>query len=305
MCENNIKFSVLGGDLRQLAIARKLSSLGFETAVWGLGVGTDEIGDAVRCDAWEDAVKKSKVWVLPLPASADGVYVNCPMCRAEESQRLRMSVLLDAADGQTMIMGGRFTPLFKSRADEKNIKLIDYFNSEELQIKNAIPTAEGAIAIAMNELPITLHGSRVAVVGYGRVGKTLSDMLVSLGAHVTVAARKSTDLAWADARKCSRLQIQVKNGQSSLTELGKDYDVVFNTVPCWIFDADVLKHFDTNTLFIDLASAPGGVDTKTASALGLKVIWALSLPGKCSPFTAGNIICDSILETLRRLEVIQ
>ena len=71
-----------------------------------------------------------------------------------------------------------------------------------------------------------------------------------------------------------------------------------------MFDERVLKNFSPNTLIIDLASAPGGVDTKTASELGLKVIWALSLPGKCSPFTAGNIICDSILETLNRLEVI-
>lgn len=304
MRDKNIKFAVLGGDLRQLAVSRRLASLGFETAVWGLGAGLDEIGDAVRCDVWEDAVKGSKVWILPLPASADGVYVNCPMCGAEEQKKLRMSALLDIADEGTLIMGGRFTPLFKSRADEKNIKLIDYFNSEDLQIKNAIPTAEGAIAIAMNELPITLHSARVAVVGYGRIGKTLSDMLVALGADVTVAARKSTDLAWADTRKCSQLRIQVKNGQSSLAELGKNYDVIFNTVPCWVFDENVLKNFNKNTLIIDLASAPGGVDTKTASALGLKVIWALSLPGKCSPFTAGNIICESILETLNRLEVI-
>ncbi len=304
MRDNNIKFAVLGGDLRQLAVSRRLAGLGFETAVWGIDVGADEIGDAVRCDVWEDAVKGSKVWILPLPASADGVYINCPMCRSEEPQKLRMSALLDACDEQTLLMGGRFTPLFKSKADEKNIKLIDYFNSEELQIKNAIPTAEGAIAIAMNELPITLHSSRVAVIGYGRVGKTLADMLVSLGAEVTVAARKSTDLAWADTRKCAQLRIQVKNGQSSLIELGRGYDVIFNTVPCWILDENVLKNFNKNTLIIDLASAPGGVNTKVASELGLKVIWALSLPGKCSPFTAGNIICDSILETLIRLEVI-
>ena len=88
MRENNIKFAVLGGDLRQLAVSRRLASLGFETAVWGLGVVADEIGDAVRCDTWEDAVKNSKVWILPLPASADGVYVNCSMCNSEEQKKL-------------------------------------------------------------------------------------------------------------------------------------------------------------------------------------------------------------------------
>lgn len=306
MADNNIKLTLLGGDLRQLAIARGLASQGVETAVWGLGLGAEEIGDAVRCASWTDAVKESRAIILPLPASSDGNHVNCPMASSSDSfVPLKLTKLLDSIPNNVPIIGGRFSPAFKSFADSKNFKIIDYFESEELQIKNAVPTAEGALAIAMNELPITIRGARVAVIGYGRVGKILAEILNSLGAHVTVAARKNMDLAWAYNYRCDTLKIEIRDGKSSLIKLGSGYDVIFNTVPYWLFDGNVLPHICKNTLIIDLASAPGGVDTRAASDCGVKVIWALSLPGKCSPFTAGEIICDSILNILSKEGILQ
>lgn len=305
MLDNNIKLALLGGDARQGAVARRLAGLGFETAVWGLCAGGDELGGAVRCDRWDDAVMGCRAVILPLPASADGVRVNCPMSDPESPPKLKLSRLLEALEPGTPILGGRFTPSFKSMADAAGHRVWDYFESEELQIKNAVPTAEGAISIAMNELPITLHGSHAAVIGYGRVGRTLAGMLCALGAHVTVAARKGVDLAWAENCGCRTLRIQVRDGVSSLSVLGEGYDVIFNTVPYWLFDGNVLPGICKSTLIIDLASAPGGVDSRVASECGVRVIWALSLPGKCSPYTAGNIICDTVLDILSREGVIQ
>lgn len=303
---DNIKLALLGGDLRQLSVARRLSGLGFETAVWGLGACEQEIGDAVRCAEWEDAVRGSRAIILPLPASADGVRVNCPMnTNSESSEQLKMMKLFDASDSDTLLIGGRFTPAFKSSAESRGYRAIDYFESEELQIKNAVPTAEGALAIAMNELPVTLHGARTAVIGYGRVGKVLADKLAALGARVTVAARKGTDLAIAYNRRFDTLRIEINNGQSTLMALGNGYDVIFNTVPYWLFDGSILRKLCKNTLIIDLASAPGGVDSKAAGECGVRVIWALSLPGKYSPFTAGDIICDSIIDILAQEGVLQ
>ena len=47
-------------------------------------------------------------------------------------------------------------------------------------------------------------------------------------------------------------------------------------------------------MIIDLASAPGGVDMDYAKQSRMNVIWALSLPGKVAPLTAGKIIKESI-----------
>ena len=61
-----------------------------------------------------------------------------------------------------------------------------------------------------------------------------------------------------------------------------------------IFTEDILRKFSDDTLFIDLASKPGGIDITSAQELGRKVIWALGLPGKTSPVTAGEIIAETI-----------
>ena len=65
-----------------------------------------------------------------------------------------------------------------------------------MAVLNAIPTAEGAIQIAMEEMPITLHGSNTLILGFGRIGKMLSSMLRGLGSNVYVEARKYSDIAW-------------------------------------------------------------------------------------------------------------
>lgn len=53
-----------------------------------------------------------------------------------------------------------------------------------MAVLNAIPTAEGAIQIAMEEMPVTIHGSKALVLGFGRVGKTLAKMLDGIGAKL-------------------------------------------------------------------------------------------------------------------------
>ena len=46
----------------------------------------------------------------------------------------------------------------------------DYFEREEFTVKNAVPTSEGAIAIAMREYPGTINGAKCLVAGFGRIG---------------------------------------------------------------------------------------------------------------------------------------
>ena len=76
------------------------------------------------------------------------------------------------------------------------------------------------------------------------------------------------------------------------------YDVVFNTVPSLVFDKRLLEKTPDDTLIIDLASRPGGVDMNTAKAMGKHVIWALSLPGKVAPVSAGKIIFSTVMKIL-------
>ena len=82
-------------------------------------------------------------------------------------------------------------------------------------------------------------------------------------------------------------------------EISKGYDVIFNTVPYWLFDAAFLNAVDKKTLLIDLASAPGGIDITEAKRLRSKVLWAASLPGKYAPESAGALICDCVRDIIK------
>lgn len=162
---------------------------------------------------------------------------------------------------------------------------------------NAIPTAEGAIEIAISETPVTIHGSKCLVLGYGKIGKILTKDLYGMGAITYAAARKYADLAMIEGHGYEPLQMSTLKGRIN------EFDIIFNTVPALILDDEVLSKVQKDALIIDLASKPGGVDFEAAKKYGLRVIWALSLPGKVAPITSGAIIKDTIMNIINELGV--
>lgn len=292
-----IKAALLGGDMRQSATARFLSECGFECSVWGIDPALN-IGGAERHDDWREALHGVSIVILPLPVSYDGVRVNCP---SVPEARLRLSVLLEAA-GNATIFGGRLPEHFRTTANEKGITVYDYFDSEELKIKNALPTAEGAVSIAMREMERTVNGCRAAVLGFGRVGGITASLLKSMGAHVTVAARRKSELAKVGMPGMRGLRIDSERPLCGMAELSCGYDLIINTVPARLMTAELLERMGGDVVIIDLASVPGGVDLDAAARLGLNVTWALSLPGKYAPISAGVIIGETILSYLENIE---
>ncbi len=287
---NDTKLALLGGDARQAFLASMLSERGFECAVWGMG--DSSIGRSVRCRDVKCALRSAGAVILPLPASADGSTVNCPL--GDPDEKVKLKYLLESTDAP--IFGGRFSETFLSLAAEKKHKVIDYFNSESMQIRNAVPTAEGAIAIAMQHLKKTVCDTRAAVVGYGRIGQMLAHLLLKMGARVTVAARNYRQLAQASSFGNETVRLVNGEGTGGLERLAEGYDVIFNTVPARLFDDEMLCLLSRDTLLIDLASVPGGVDFLAAKEKGINAVWALSLPGKYAPESAGRIIGETLLE---------
>ncbi|MCL2815990.1 MAG: dipicolinate synthase subunit DpsA, partial [Oscillospiraceae bacterium] len=189
-----------------------------------------------------------------------------------------------------IVIGGKFDPTIENLADkpEKKIKLVDYYEREDLAILNALPTAEGAVSIAMQELPSAISGCKVLVMGYGRIGKVLAHKLNGLHTEVYVSARKHEDFAWIEAFGHKSV------GYEEIDEYLEDFDVIFNTIPALMLDKDRLEKIKPDAVIIDLASNPGGVDFNAAKNLGKNVIWALSLPGKYAPATAGKTLAKII-----------
>lgn len=287
----NKEVSVIGGDLRQITLASLLQKDGYNVKVYGFDKNIIS-NKLERAKSMEEA-SKSPILILPIPASLDNVTINAPF----SGSAIHIDELVSNTNGEKIVFAGKPSVILKDWFLSKNIKLLDYFDREELMVKNAIPTAEGALEIAISETPKTIYNSKCLVLGYGRIGKILSKMLKDLGAQVTVSARKCADFAWIEANGYR----PVRTGAVE-DEIGT-YDIIFNTIPVVVLDREVLAKVHQETLVIDLASKPGGVDFQTAKDLGVKVIWALSLPGKVAPITSGEIIKDTIINMLQELEV--
>ena len=285
-------FAVIGGDLRQVHLAGLLAADGYNVFATGFDRDVEVSKDVIRLRSAEEAVHKSNYVVLPLPYSMDGTTVNAPFARAP----IPYEEIIGAAFPDMIITGGRFSEAAFDQAEKEGIRLVDYYKREELAILNTIPTAEGAIQIAMEELPITIHGAKCLVTGFGHVAKMLCYDLKALGAEVAACARKCADLAWIKAFGYTPI------GINSIADAIGTYDVVFNTVPAVLLTETVLSKLNKDCLVIDLASKPGGVDFETAGRKGIKTVWALSLPGKVAPITSGAIIRDTVLNIIAEEE---
>ncbi|MCQ2559512.1 MAG: hypothetical protein MJ157_02175 [Clostridia bacterium] len=165
---------------------------------------------------------------------------------------------------------------------------MEIFSSDFAAILNSVPSAEGAIALAMQETDVTIHNSRILICGLGRIGLTLARILRNMDAQVTVAVSNSSQ----KARAWSMGLEWVDFAHWDLT----GFDLIFNTVPALVLDASALEQ--CSGVIIDLASAPGGTDFAKASQLGIKAILAPGLPGKYAPRTAGRILAQIVPELL-------
>lgn len=168
--------SVIGGDLRQLTLAKLLKKEGYHIFLYGFDKNIDT--GELENDEDVDYALSSDIIILPVPVTFDGENINAPYSKKE----LSIDEFLDGISPSALVFGGQIKPDIAKALDDKSIKYYDYLNREELAIRNSIPTAEGAIKIAIEETPITIHGSKCLVLGYGRIGKILSKMLAGLGA---------------------------------------------------------------------------------------------------------------------------
>lgn len=273
--------SILGGDLRQVYLARLLSEDGWMVTTWGLEKGGGDGGAPL------DQALEGDILLLPMPVCRNGM-LHLPLTDTElEAERLWARLRYDQ-----LLLGGMTGDLSRRLMADYGLTLLDYYDREETQVANAVPTAEGALQLAMESTDRTLHGSRCLIIGYGRIGRLLADRLLALGAEVTVSARKYGDLAWIEAWGCRGVQTGALTGQLDR------FDLIFNTAPALILDGTRLRETREDCVIIDLASAPGGVDLEAAKRLSRQAIPAPGLPGKVAPRTVAAAIRDSVYHIL-------
>ena len=254
---------VAGGDRRQEYCAKHLSSH-YDTGLIGFPV--------------ESASGVYDCLILPcIPLDDEG---NVPAPSADAP--LDTAAVREMLSPEALVIAGRITQPLQEKF--QGYRLREYLSREEFQLSNAIPTAEGAVSIALSELPMTLSGSRVLILGMGRIGTALTGILCGFGAEVYAAVRSAKSAAKARISGAKPVCME---------DMGGEYQVVFNTVPSIVLKKPQLEKFPQNTLFIELASPPYGIDFAAAEITGHRVIKAPGLPGKTAPMTAGRIIANT------------
>jgi dipicolinate synthase subunit A len=203
-----------------------------------------------------------------------------------------IELLIKLAPGSVLIGGQSGNELYE-QAEKCGIKYINIMQDEAFAVQNAVPTAEGAVSLIISNTERVLRGMDIAITGFGRIGKVLSQMLYHLGANVHVFARNPIDRAWAMGFHVSDL--------CAIRDEIHSCGVLANTVPFRIIGKDTLDAMPKNSLLIELASYPYGFDAKLAEESGHRAIIAQALPAKMAPESAAEYMYEAVLRLVRNI----
>ncbi|UAL49211.1 dipicolinic acid synthetase subunit A [Sutcliffiella horikoshii] len=285
-----LHIAVIGGDARQLEVIRKLIELDAKLSLVGFDQLDHGFTGASKEQMNEVDFTTVNAIILPVPGTnlegqVDTIFSNEKIVLTEE-------IVKNTPDHCT-IYSGITNPYLNQLVASTNRKLVQLFDRDDVAIYNAIPTVEGTIMMVIQHTDITIHNSKVAVLGLGRVGMSVARTFAALGANVRVGARKSEHIARIFEMGVTPFHL------NELAENVADVDVCINTIPHLIVTSDVISKMPAHTLIIDLASKPGGTDFRYAEKRGIKALLAPGLPGIVAPKTAGQIVANVLAQLLK------
>ncbi len=286
-----IPIAMLGCDEREVGLAAALIDLGTDLRLVGFPRG-GLLKRALHFEDPKEAVKGAQAIIAPMSNTDAAGWITAGMGPRETA--INLVEVIPVIPSETPFLIGVAKPIIRGLATQYGLVLVEMAEIDEIAVLNSIPTAEGAILVAMENTAITIHNARCLVMGLGRCGTTLAQFLLGLGAKVTVASRSSQDLARSVALNCEPLSLADLKSRT-------DFQIIFNTIPAMVLPRSYLRLLDSKTLIVDIASGLGGTDFEGARELGIMAIHALSLPGKVAPQTAADILIKTIPHLLEKM----
>lgn len=282
----NYDFAFIGGDMRQIYMVNELISKGHSVIIYGLS--SDYLDNTCSlAPTLIEAVLSSKIIVLPIPITKDGIHII-----SNSQTTILLDELLNYITSEHSIYGGCLTESLLNTCVTYNIPYHDFMEQEEIILYNSIATAEGAIAEAITSSNINLHDSACLIMGYGRCGRTLAQKLKYLCKSTDVTARNKEQLAVAHSNLLGTVMLNVL--QDSIDK----YDFIFNTIPALVLTKDLIKKTKPSVIIIDISSNPGGVDFAYAKEINRHTNLYLGIPGKISPKSSGTFLNQHLLNHL-------
>lgn len=222
-------------------------------------------------------LRKAGVSITSEPSmDVDHVLLDVPSLSADGTLRCggQLEELLSQLPETVTVFGGNLGSVATAAT-------VDLLADPLYQAENAYITAECALQIAMARLTRTIRDCPVLIIGWGRIGKCLGQLLRLWGADVTFAARKSGDRAI-----CQALGYTAGDISYLVPQLDR-FRLIFNTVPSPMLSRQELQICREDCVMIELASK-NGLD-------GEDIIIARGLPGIHMPESSGQLIARTYL----------
>jgi dipicolinate synthase subunit A len=284
-----VQVVLAGGDARQLEVIRRLTELDAAVTITGFDRLDTPFTGVFKADWSPDILTEADALLLPAVGTDDEGIISAIFTDRE----LKVTdAHLAALPKKCKIYTGMATPFLKNLCEKHHLELVELFERDDVAIYNSIPTAEGAIMMAIQNTDITIHGSDCMVLGLGRTGLTLARTLQGLGAKIKAGVRREDSFARAFEMGFEPFYMP------DLARQAGNIDLLFNTIPTMIVTAQVIAQLPLRACIIDLASKPGGTDFRFAEKRGIKALLAPGLPGIVAPKTAGRIIANSVIQII-------
>lgn len=193
---------------------------------------------------------------------------------------------IESLPKQINIICGKLSEEYIEILKKKKNTIKNLMEDEIFTVKNANLTAEGVLAIMLNEVDVSLFDCSVLILGGGRIAKAMAVLLKSLGVNYAVVSYNPIKFPsyYTLSNKCYYRNNFVR-------DLDK-YNVIVNTIPAKILDDDVVGAISSNMVFIETASVKCLDDSKD---LGFKYLFSPALPQRFSATTAGKLVYESIM----------
>ncbi len=284
-----IKILFLGGDKRQLSIIEELKN---KYQIETVGYDNITINNTNNKKLSEIKLEDYQVIIFPVSGVLDNGLIETNF--SKETIMLTEDLLLNTKK-DVLIFSGVKSKALKKMLALANKEAIIMMNDQEVTKENSVPTIEGIISDLIIHTDYTINQAKVLVLGYGNVGQPLVEILIALGAKVTVGTKVSRN---NELLKAKNINFIFTNDYQKMKETLETCDIIINTVPSLILDKKYLEVVNKQAYLLDIASFPYGIDFNYAELLKLDYKKLLGIPGLIAPKTAGLILAKKIKKVL-------
>ncbi len=244
----------------------------------------DIIGGGEREQACGEYLKTSgalsslffRALVLPIPSTRNGVDIN--------GEEKTLASLLPLSSSGVLFCSYGVPKAFISEINARGGTAVDIAEDEIFTEKNAELTAECTLSYIMSTSKKALGDMKIGIVGYGRIGRSLLELLLFHRARVKVFTRKES----------TRLGLTLLGAESELVADAdlEPLDILVNTAPAKLLSKKQCEGLSIRVLEL----APGDNFPYIENLTRLP-----SLPGKMLPQSAGRLYGEAVIRSLKKL----